>query len=172
MNINQPHSIRILGIDPGLRHTGWGIVESTGSRLQHVAHDVIQADDQLPMAQRLSFIYERLTHILQTYSPHEAAVEEVFVNQNPLSTLKLGMARGVTLMAPAHYGISVAEYGANKIKKAIVGTGHAQKEQIETMVSFLLPGVKATKDAADALAVAICHAHYRNFKEIVLKNDR
>lgn len=166
------HTIRILGLDPGLRHMGWGIIESGGSRLSHVAHGVVEADDQLPMAQRLSFIHTALTNILTQYGPHEAAVEDVFVNQNPLSTLKLGMARGIALMSPALYGISVAEYGANKIKKSVVGTGHAQKEQVAAMIALLLPGVTATKDAADALAVAICHAHYRNFKEIVLKNDR
>lgn len=159
-------TIRIIGLDPGLCHTGWGMIDVAGSRLSHVAHGIIHADTQQPVAKRLTQIYTHLKDILHKYTPHEAAVEEVFMNTNPLSTLKLGMARGIALMSPALYGIPVAEYGANKVKKSIVGNGHADKQQVAAMIAILLPGIKTEKDAADALAVAICHAHYRNFKVI------
>ncbi|MEI8320866.1 MAG: crossover junction endodeoxyribonuclease RuvC [Alphaproteobacteria bacterium] len=162
---------RIIGLDPGLRHTGWGIIESSGTRLSHIAHGIINAHEDMPMAARLTTIHEEIMKVLKEYAPQEAAVEEVFVNKNPLSTLKLGMARGIALMSPAFYGIPVAEYGANKVKKSIVGNGHAEKEQVASMVSILLPGVNPKKDAADALAIAICHAHYRSFNETILKND-
>lgn len=156
-------TVRILGLDPGLRNTGWGIVDSIGNRLCHVAHGVIhsKADDNL--AERLCQLNQQLLNIIETYRPHEAAVEETFVNKNPASTLKLGMARGVVLLAPAQAGLIVGEYAANRVKKSIVGVGHADKNQVAMMVQRLLPssGIVAA-DAADALAVAICHAHYRS----------
>lgn len=153
---------RILGLDPGLRFMGWGIIESQGSSLHHVAHGIVKVPADLDMARRLSCLYQQLASLLVEYKPHEAAVEETFVNKNPASALKLGSARGVILLAPANQGIPVAEYSANKIKKSVVGAGHADKSQVEMMVKTLLPACRdATKDAADALAVAICHAHHR-----------
>ena len=153
--------VRILGIDPGLNRTGWGVIESEGNRLRHVAHGVVTSDPAAALSDRLSSIYSELVKIIVTWTPQEAAVEEVFVNKNPGSTLKLGMARGVALLAPAMAGLTVGEYAANLVKKSIVGTGHADKAQVAMMVAMLLPGVKAKADAADALAVAICHAHHR-----------
>jgi crossover junction endodeoxyribonuclease RuvC len=153
--------VRILGIDPGLSRTGWGVIESEGNRLRHVAHGVVISDPAAALSDRLSSIYSELAKIIVTWAPQEAAVEEVFVNKNPGSTLKLGMARGVALLAPAMTGLTVGEYAANLVKKSIVGTGHADKAQVAMMVAMLLPGVKAKADAADALAVAICHAHHR-----------
>ena len=155
-------STRILGIDPGLNRTGWGVVDSAGNRLSHVAHGVVVTDPADPLATRLAAIHAGLLQVAADYTPDEAAVEEVFVNRNPASTLKLGMARGIALLVPATSGMRVAEYAANLIKKSIVGTGHADKAQVAMMVSRLLPGVTATADAADALAVAICHAHHRS----------
>jgi crossover junction endodeoxyribonuclease RuvC len=153
--------VRILGIDPGLNRTGWGVVESEGNRLRHVAHGVVTSDAADALSARLSALHAGLAGIIAAWQPHEAAVEEVFVNKNPASTLKLGMARGIALLAPATAGLPVAEYAANLVKKSVVGAGHADKAQIAMMVAMLLPGVHATADAADALAVAICHAHYR-----------
>src|SRR5579859_3222672 len=154
-------SVRILGIDPGLNRTGWGVIESEGNRLRHVADGRIATDPALPLSVRLSTIYGELAKLIAIWKPDEAAVEEVFVNRNPGSTLKLGMARGVALLAPSMAGVPVAEYAANLVKKSVVGAGHADKNQIAMMVRVLLPGVVATADAADALAVAICHAHHR-----------
>ena len=152
---------RILGLDPGLRNTGWGVIESDGSRLKHISHGIAKSDDSQDLATRLQQIYRELRRVIQCYEPHSAAVEEVFVNKNPASTLKLGMARGVVLLAPAESCLSVFEYSANKVKKSVVGSGHADKLQVESMVKMLLPGAQeATKDASDALAVAICHAHF------------
>jgi crossover junction endodeoxyribonuclease RuvC len=153
--------VRILGIDPGLNRTGWGVVESEGNRLRHVAHGVVTSNPADPLSDRLTAIYSELAKIIVTWRPEEAAVEEVFVNKNPGSTLKLGMARGVALLAPAMAGLRVGEYAANLVKKSVVGAGHADKAQIAMMVGILLPGVYAKADAADALAVAICHAHHR-----------
>ncbi|MDB5393252.1 MAG: crossover junction endodeoxyribonuclease RuvC [Rhodospirillales bacterium] len=154
-------AVRILGIDPGLNRTGWGVIESEGNRLRHIAHGVVTSDPAAALSDRLSSIYSELAKIIAIWTPQEAAVEEVFVNKNPGSTLKLGMARGVALLAPAMAGLAVGEYAANLVKKSVVGTGHADKTQIAMMVAMLLPGVKAKADAADALAVAICHAHHR-----------
>lgn len=151
---------RILGIDPGLCHTGWGVIDIKGNMLTPVAHGVIssKADE---MAMRLNEIFKGISDVIGMYSPDEAAVEEVFLNKNPGSTLKLGMARGVALLAPAHFGLPVGEYSANKVKKSVVGVGHATKEQVSHMVCILLPKAAPVKlDAADALAVAICHAHH------------
>lgn len=153
---------RILGLDPGLRHTGWGIIESSGSSLTHIAHGVIKAAVDTELSIRLNVLFQGLEDVLIQYKPDEAAVEETFVNKNPASTLKLGMARGVVLLAPSRFGIPVGEYSANRVKKTLVGAGHAQKDQVAQMVRFFLPAAGAvTKDAADALAVAICHAQFR-----------
>ncbi|OHC76524.1 MAG: crossover junction endodeoxyribonuclease RuvC [Rhodospirillales bacterium RIFCSPLOWO2_12_FULL_58_28] len=154
--------MRFLGIDPGLGNTGWGVIDVEGNRLSHVANGVIGTGAALPLAERLVQIKQGLERVIETYNPCEAAVEETFVNNNPASTLKLGQARGVAILVPADAGILVAEYTPNRIKKAVVGAGHAAKEQIQMMVRILLPGCDiASADAADALAVAICHAHYR-----------
>ena len=160
--------MRLIGVDPGLRRTGWGILEVNGSRLGHVAHGTIISDSSLPLAERLCQLYLGLDEVLGRWQPIEAAVEETFVNKNPASTLKLGQARGVLLLAPAIADIPVIEYTPNLIKKSIVGTGHAHKEQVAMMVGVLLPAAGAVKDdAADALAVAICHAHLRSNQQIM-----
>lgn len=151
---------RIIGLDPGLRVTGWGVIEATGNRLRHVAHGVVRPRESGELAQRLVELHDGLVAVIEAHRPSEAAVEETFVNRNASSTLKLGVARGVVLLVPAQAGLSVAEYAANLVKKSVVGAGHADKAQIAMMVRRLLPGVdEAAGDAADALAVAICHAH-------------
>jgi crossover junction endodeoxyribonuclease RuvC len=153
--------MRVLGLDPGLRHTGWGVIDVDGNRLSHVADGVANSAADQPLAMRLVSLFRAIGAVLERFRPDEAAVEESFVNRNPASTLKLGIARGVVLLAPAERGLPVAEYSANLIKKAVVGAGHADKRQVQTMVRWLLPGVAVgTADAADALAVAICHAHH------------
>jgi crossover junction endodeoxyribonuclease RuvC len=153
--------MRLIGLDPGLRSTGWGVIEVDGSRLRHVANGIVKTDGGLSTAVRLVQVFEGLAAVIAEHRPDVAAVEETFVNTNATSTLKLGMARGAVLLAPARAGVPVAEYSANAIKKAIVGVGHAEKTQVQMMVSRLLPGVEfAGPDAADALAVAICHAHH------------
>ncbi len=153
--------MRLLGIDPGLQRTGWGIIDAVGTRLSHVANGVVASDGSKPVAERLAELYEGLAAVIATHRPVAAAVEETFVNKNPTSTLKLGLARGVALLAPARAGLPVGEYPANLIKKTVVGAGHADKRQIQAMVRVLLPGCQiAGPDAADALAVAICHAHH------------
>lgn len=153
--------MRILGLDPGLRHTGWGIVDIDGSRLRHVADGRVDTAQKQALAARLLALQDGLDVIIERYRPDAAAVEETFVNKNPVSTLKLGMARGVVMLAPARAGLTVAEYSANHIKKSVVGAGHADKVQVQSMVSRLLPGVAiSSPDAADALATAICHAHH------------
>ena len=153
--------MRLIGLDPGLRSTGWGVIEGDGNRLRHVAHGVIRVVGERALAERLSELFEGVAAVVAAQCPAEAAVEETFVNVNPGSTLKLGQARGVVLLAPARAGLPVYEYAANLVKKSVVGVGHADKRQIAMMVGRLLPGVEATADAADALAVAICHAHHR-----------
>jgi crossover junction endodeoxyribonuclease RuvC len=155
--------MRLLGLDPGLRRTGWGVIEADGNRLAHVASGVIAPDADAPIAARLAALHDQLAAMIDRLQPDEAAVEETFVNRNPASALKLGLARGVVLLAPARAGLSVAEYAPNRIKKAVAGTGRGQKEQVAAMVTILLPGAAPSgTDAADALAVAICHAHYRS----------
>lgn len=154
--------MRLLGLDPGLRVTGWGIIEVADNRMRTVADGAVRSDDRLPLAQRLAMLYEGIAAIIREFAPDEAAVEETFANRNPQSTLKLGQARGVVLLAPARAGLPVAEYAPNLVKKSVVGTGHAAKQQVGAMIRVLLPGcLAATADAADALAVAICHAHHR-----------
>ncbi|CAN0503159.1 unnamed protein product [Laminaria digitata] len=154
--------IRLIGLDPGLRRSGWGVIEVEGNRLLHIASGAVTSDAKAPLADRLSQLFTALTDVIETHRPAEAAVEETFVNKNPASTLKLGQARGAVMLAPAQLGLPVAEYAANLIKKSLVGTGHADKKQVQEMIDILLPGAKPeTADAADALAVAICHAHHR-----------
>ena len=150
----------IIGLDPGLGTTGWGIVAKSGSRLSHIANGQIKTDPKAPLAERLVTLDRELADIILAHRPDSGAVEEVFVNSNPQSTLKLGQARGVCLLALARAGMPVAEYATRLVKKALVGTGGAEKAQVQAMLRVLLPGVKlAGADAADALAVAICHAH-------------
>jgi crossover junction endodeoxyribonuclease RuvC len=153
--------MRVLGLDPGLRHTGWGVIDSEGSRLIHVADGVVHAATDQPLAMRLVSLFRQVTAVVESFRPDEAAVEESFVNRNAASTLKLGVARGVVLLAPAERGLPVAEYSANLVKKAVVGAGHAEKAQVAMMVRRILSGrAIGAADAADALAVAICHAHH------------
>jgi crossover junction endodeoxyribonuclease RuvC len=154
--------MRVIGFDPGLRRTGWGVIDVEGSRLSHVADGVAEAAIDQPLASRLLALFRQVGEVLERFRPDEAAVEETFVNRNPASTLKLGIARGVVLLAPAARGLPVAEYSANLVKQSVVGAGHAQKAQVAMMVRRLLPGSTiGAADAADALAVAICHAHHR-----------
>lgn len=153
--------MRLIGLDPGLRHTGWGVIDVQDNRLIHVADGRIDVPDNLPMAARLLALHDGLEAVLARFRPAEAAVEETFVNKNASSTLKLGLARGIAMLVPGRAGLPVAEYAANAVKKSVVGAGHAGKQQVEMMVRVLLPGCLAdTADAADALAVAICHAHH------------
>lgn len=155
--------VRVLGLDPGLQHTGWGVVDVDGNRLSHVAHGTISTTSSLSLAERLVQLHAGVVTVIADHNPMEAAVEETFVNKNPTSTLKLGQARGVVMFTPANAGLSIAEYTPNQVKKTVVGSGHAAKEQVQMMVRTLLPGCKLQgADAADALAVAICHAHHRN----------
>ncbi len=153
--------MRLLGLDPGLRATGWGIIDVAGNRLRHVAHGRVVTDDGGSLSARLVQLHEGLSDIIERYRPDAAAVEETFVNKNAVSTLKLGQARGVVLLAPALAGVPASEYSTNLVKKSVVGSGHASKQQVAEMVRRLLPGcLPESSDAADALAVAICHAHH------------
>jgi len=155
-------AVRILGIDPGLRHTGWGMITCEGQRVSFVASGRVNTATDGSMADRLCALANALDDLLKEQTPDEAAVEETFVNTNPRSALKLGQARGICLMAPARAGVPVAEYAANQIKKSVVGAGHADKTQVAAMVARLLPGSRAASaDAADALAIALCHAFHR-----------
>jgi crossover junction endodeoxyribonuclease RuvC len=156
----QRKNMRVLGIDPGLRNLGWGVIEADGSRLSHVANGICHSTGP-DLGARLLSLYQQLTDILHRYEPTEAAVEQTFVNKDGAGTLKLGQARGIALLVPAQYGLTVGEYAPNSVKKTVVGVGHAAKEQVAHMVAVQLPGVVlAGPDAADALAVAICHAHH------------
>lgn len=156
-------SVLIIGLDPGLRKTGWGVIEQEGSKLVFIDCGAIAPKDTLSMAERLAFLHRGLHDIIAQYEPDEAAIEETFVNANPASALKLGQARGVVMLTPALAGLPVAEYAANLIKKSLTGAGHADKNQMGHMVRVLLPKAEIeSEDAADALAVAICHAHHRN----------
>jgi crossover junction endodeoxyribonuclease RuvC len=153
--------VKILGLDPGLGTTGWGLIEAAGNRLTHIANGQITTDSALPLPERLSALADQLEALLANHRPEAAAVEEVFVNRNPQSTLKLGQARGVVIMLAARSGIEVGEYAARFVKKAVVGVGSAEKAQVHAMVLRLLPGSRIVgPDAADALAVAITHAHH------------
>jgi crossover junction endodeoxyribonuclease RuvC len=154
--------MRIIGLDPGLRNTGWGVIEVDANRFRYVADGTIRPKTDQILSWRLRDLHDGLAEAIAAYLPDEAAVEETFVNKNPKSTLKLGEARGVVVLAPALAGVPVAEYSANRIKKAVVGAGHADKKQIQMMVQRILPGARfSSPDAADALAVAICHANFR-----------
>jgi crossover junction endodeoxyribonuclease RuvC len=156
------HPVRILGIDPGLRRTGWGVIEVDGNRLTFIACGSVEPPESLPLASRLLAIHQGLIAVLGDFQPLEAAVEQTFVNKDGVATLKLGQARGVAMLAPAMSGISVAEYAPNQVKKTVVGAGHADKAQILMMLKILLPKADPkTPDAADALAVAVTHAHHR-----------
>jgi crossover junction endodeoxyribonuclease RuvC len=154
--------IRIIGLDPGLRHTGWGIIETEGTRLSYVADGAVHSVNEDDLAVRLLQIHEQILRVLDTYAPDEAAIEETFVNKDARATLKLGQARGVVMLAPVMRKIGVAEYAPNVIKKTVVGNGHAEKDQVKHMVRMLLPKADMkTADSTDALAIAICHAHHR-----------
>lgn len=157
--------VRILGIDPGLQKTGWGVIESEGNSLRYVDSGLIRTNAKDALYLRLAHLHHGLVSVVDEYSPDESAIEETFVNKNPASALKLGQARGALLTVPAIKGLSVDEYGANKVKKSIVGSGHAAKQQVGMMIKVLLPACGTiSEDEADALAVAITHAHYRAIK--------
>jgi len=165
-----PPPIRILGIDPGLRNTGWGVIETQGSRVSFVACGRLRTETGENIGERLARLHLGLLGVIAEHRPQEAAIEETFVNRDPQSALKLGQARGVALAAPALAGLAVAEYAANLVKKTVVGNGHAEKEQIAMMVRVLLPASDAgSPDAADALAVAICHAQHRGARALARK---
>ena len=156
------HLIRILGIDPGLRRTGWGLIESEGNRLIHVACGSVETGERDELGVRLLAIHDGLVAVIERYQPQEAAVEATFVNTNAAATLKLGQARGIAMLVPAKAGLAVAEYAPNVVKKTVVGAGHGEKSQIRMMIGVLLPKADPlSEDAADALAIAICHAHHR-----------
>ncbi len=156
--------MRVLGIDPGLRNLGWGVIDVAGARLTHVANGVCHSaaqEGEGDMGRRLADLYAQLTEVLHRYAPDAAAVEHTFVNKDAVATLKLGQARGIALLVPAQFGLNVGEYAPNAVKKCVVGVGHADKGQVEHMVRIQLPGVVvAGPDASDALAIAICHAHH------------
>ncbi|WP_291841551.1 crossover junction endodeoxyribonuclease RuvC [Maricaulis sp.] len=159
-------SVRILGIDPGLRRMGWGMIDVEGSRLSAIAHGVVTPPTDAPLSERLIHLFNAVGALVREHRPDEAAIEEAFMATNASSALKLGHARAAALLAPAQAGLPVAEYAARLVKKSVVGTGAADKAQVAAMVGVLLPGTKATADAADALAIAICHAHHRRVSRI------
>jgi len=164
--------IRILGLDPGLRKTGWGIVVSQGTALSFIACGVVESDDKQPLADRLRQLHHGLGAVIARHSPQEVAVEETFVNRDPQSALKLGQARGIALVVPALAGLDVAEYAANLVKKTVVGVGHADKKQVQAMIRVLLPKAETrSADAADALAVAICHAQHRGARALLAQHQ-
>ena len=161
--------VRILGLDPGLRRTGWGVIGIEGARLSYVACGVLTSDAGLSLALRLKQLHDRLAEVVRAWSPDEAAVEETFVNKDAQATLKLGQARAIALLVPALAGLPVAEYGANQVKKTVVGVGHAEKEQVQAMIRMLLPKADPkSADAADALAIAITHAHHRKARALAV----
>lgn len=154
--------MRVIGIDPGLRNLGWGVIDVAGARITHVANGICHSDAGTgDLARRLASLHFQLTHVFGEWRPETAAVEHTFVNKDAVATLKLGQARGIALLVPAQFGLEVGEYAPNAVKKTVVGVGHAAKQQVDHMVRLHLPGVKiAGADAADALAIAICHAHH------------
>lgn len=161
--------MRVLGIDPGLRNLGWGVIEVDGSRLRHVGNGVCHSTGT-ELAVRLLSLHEQLTDVLHKYAPDIAAVEKTFVNKDAVGTLKLGQARGIALLVPAQFGLPIGEYAPNSVKKTVVGVGHADKNQIAHMVKMQLPGVElAGPDAADALAIAICHAHHQSVNRMKVR---
>jgi crossover junction endodeoxyribonuclease RuvC len=154
--------VRILGLDPGLRRTGWGMIASEGTRLSYLGCGIVTSDGDLCLALRLKQLHDSLMRVVTEWDPDEVAVEETFVNKDAQATLKLGHARAMALLVPALMGLPVAEYGANQVKKTVVGVGHAEKDQVLAMVRILLPKAEPrSADAADALAIAIAHAHHR-----------
>ncbi|PCJ88739.1 MAG: crossover junction endodeoxyribonuclease RuvC [Hyphomicrobiales bacterium] len=164
------HCVRIVGIDPGLRKTGWGVIESEGSSLRFIASGTIKSQDKADLATRLKQLHIGLQEMLAQHDPNEAAVEATFVNKDPKSTLKLGQARGIAMVVPALHGLDVAEYAPNTVKKTVIGAGHGDKGQIRMMVKILMPrAVFDSDDAADALAIAICHAHHRQAMQRIPK---
>lgn len=161
-------AIRILGLDPGLRKTGWGVIVSEGSKLSFVGCGCVESDGTLPLSERLRQLHAGLAEVISRFTPDEVAVEETFINRDPQSALKLGQARGIAMVVPALAGLSVAEYAANLVKKTVVGVGHADKKQVQMMIRVLLPKANTkSADAADALAVAICHAQHRGMRSLV-----
>lgn len=165
--------MRLIGFDPGLQTTGWGVIDVDGNRLTYVADGLVTTSSSATLSERLVELHAGLKDVIDEFRPQEAAVEETFVNKNAVSTLKLGQARGIVLLVPALAGLHVAEYLPNLVKKTVVGAGHAQKQQVEMMIRMLLPGaVIAGADAADALAVAVCHAHHRGTADKVRKLAR
>ncbi|AMM86842.1 crossover junction endodeoxyribonuclease RuvC [Martelella sp. AD-3] len=155
-------TIRILGIDPGLRRTGWGVIETLGNSLKFVASGTVTTDGQMDLASRLRQLHDGLSEVVHGQRPDEAAVEQTFVNKDAVATLKLGQARGIALLVPSLAGLHVSEYAPNAVKKAVIGVGHGDKEQIHMMLKVLMPKAQFKgSDAADALAIAICHAHHR-----------
>ena len=159
--------MRILGLDPSLSSTGWGIIEVENNRVRYVADGFIKTEPKTDLTERLYTIYNTLCDVIEFYKPDEAAIEQVFLNSNAVSTIKLGQARGVVILAPATYRIPLTEYEPNQIKKAVVGVGHAEKGQVETMVKILLPGCKPkNNDSSDALAAAICHNSFHGAHSI------
>lgn len=153
-------SMRVLGVDPGLRNMGWGVIDSDGSRISHVANGICHSEGD-DLSERLLSLHSQLTEIVARYAPDTAAVEQTFVNKDGAGTLKLGQARAIALLVPAQAGIAVGEYAPNAVKKTVVGVGHADKRQIVHMVRLQLPGIEIVgADAADALAIALCHAHH------------
>jgi crossover junction endodeoxyribonuclease RuvC len=165
----MPAPIRILGIDPGLRRTGWGVIAIDGNRLSFHACGSLATDENAALAARLLAIHQGLSAIVKAHAPHEAAVEATFVNKDASATLKLGQARGIAMLVPAIAGLPVAEYAPNLVKKTIVGTGHGEKAQVRMMISVLLPRADPrSEDAADALAIAVCHAHHRQSAILLL----
>ena len=163
-------AIRIMGIDPGLRNTGWGIIDQLGSSLRFVAAGTVRSDAKLDLAARLCQLCDGLEAVIAAQMPHEAAVENTFVNKDAGATLKLGQARGIALLVPARAGLRVAEYAPNAVKKSVIGVGHGDKAQIKMMVNMLLPKANYdSDDAADALAIAICHAHHRGMAALEKK---
>ncbi|MCC6947748.1 MAG: crossover junction endodeoxyribonuclease RuvC [Bradyrhizobiaceae bacterium] len=163
MRPNRSGTVRILGLDPGLRRTGWGVIETVGNSLSFVACGSVETSDKAALAARLAVLHEGIAAVLARYAPAEAAVEETFVNADARGALKLGQARGIALLVPAQAGLKVAEYAPNLVKKSVVGAGRAEKAQVRMMIGVLLPKANPeTEDACDALAIAICHAHHRS----------
>ncbi|WP_341760471.1 crossover junction endodeoxyribonuclease RuvC [Candidatus Endowatersipora endosymbiont of Watersipora subatra] len=160
--MNENEGVRIVGIDPGLRNTGWGIIESQGPSIRFLASGTVKSDQKNDLASRLCELYDGLLEVILAHQPAEAAVESIFVNKDAVATLKLGHARGIALLVPARTGLTVAEYAPTTVKKTVIGGGHGTKEQIKLMITMLLPKASYdSDDAADALAVAICHSHHR-----------
>jgi crossover junction endodeoxyribonuclease RuvC len=161
------NSIRIIGIDPGLRKTGWGVIACEGQKLVHIAHGTVKSSASIDLASRLLELHQGLEGVLAQWQPDEAAVEQTFVNKDAAGALKLGAARGIALLVPAAAKLSVGEYAPNVVKKSVVGSGHAAKAQIQAMVAMLLPRCgKMSEDEADALAIAITHAHHRGVRDL------